>query len=122
MSEKSGIFGQTGEELAAAFLRRKGYKILVRNYRQKCGEIDIIATDGGTLVFVEVKTRKNTAFGSPFEAVTEKKQRQIGRVAQDYLGRNDLFNVPARFDVVSILVQGEQSPVIEHLSNAFDLQ
>ena len=121
LSERSGILGQTGEELAAVFLQRQGYKILVRNYRQKCGEIDIIAKDGSTLVFVEVKTRKNAAFGTPFEAVTEKKQRQIGRVAQEYLGRNDLFNTPARFDVVSILMQGDKPPVIEHLSNAFDL-
>jgi putative endonuclease len=121
LSEKRVTFGQAGEDLAAAFLKRKGYKILVRNYRQKFGEIDIIASSEGTLVFVEVKTRKNTAFGTPFEAVTEKKQRQIGRVAQDYLGKNDLFDKPARFDVVSVLICGDNPPVIEHLPNAFDL-
>jgi putative endonuclease len=120
LSDKRGRLGQTGEELAVAFLQKAGYKILLRNYRQKCGEIDIIAEDRGTLVFVEVKTRTNTSFGSPFAAVTEKKQRQIGRVAQDYLCRNSLFNRPARFDVISILM--DEPPVIELLSNAFDLQ
>ncbi|MDR3628779.1 MAG: YraN family protein [Desulfocapsaceae bacterium] len=121
MTERSGRFGRSGEEIAAAYLQREGYRILQRNYRQKCGEIDIIASDRGTLVFVEVKTRKDAAFGTPFEAVTRKKQRQIGRVAQEYLGRNNLFNTPARFDVVSILMRGDEPPVIELLANAFDL-
>ena len=122
MSEKRGIVCRTGEELAAVFLQRKGYSILVRNYRQKCGEIDIIAEERGTLVFVEVKTRNNTAYGHPFAAVTEKKQRQIGRVAQDYLARHKLFDRPARFDVVSILMDGDRPPMIELLPNAFDLR
>lgn len=122
MSKKRGLLGQTGEELAAAYLQRAGYKILVRNYRQKCGEIDIIANDKGTLVFVEVKTRNNMSFGSPFSAVTEKKQRQIGRVAQDYLSRHNLFDRAARFDVISILMDRDQPPVIELLPNAFDLR
>ena len=122
MSEKRGILGQAGEELATAYLEKAGYKILIRNYRQKCGEIDIIAEDRGTLVFVEVKTRKSTSFGIPFAAVTEKKQRQIGRVAQVYLSSNNLFNHPARFDVISILMDEDRPPVIELLPNAFDLR
>jgi putative endonuclease len=121
LSEKRGLLGQIGEEMAAAFLKRAGYKILVRNYRQKCGEIDIIAEENGTLVFVEVKTRNNMSFGPPFAAVTEKKQRQISRVAQDYLARHKLFDRPARFDVVSILMDRDRPPVIELLPNAFDL-
>jgi putative endonuclease len=121
LSEKRGILGRTGEDLAAAFLQKAGYTILIRNYRQKCGEIDIIAEEKGTLVFVEVKTRNNMTFGSPFAAITEKKQRQIGRVAQDYLTRHKLFNRPARFDVVSVLMDKDRPPVIELLSNAFDL-
>ncbi len=122
MSEKRGILGQAGEELATAYLEKAGYKILIRNYRQKCGEIDIIAEDRGTLVFVEVKTRKSTSFGIPFAAVTEKKQRQIGRVAQVYLSSNNLFNHPARFDVISILMDEDRPPVIELLPNAFDIR
>jgi putative endonuclease len=122
LSEKRGLLGQAGEELATAFLQRAGYTILIRNYRQKCGEIDIIADHRGTLVFVEVKTRNDMSYGSPFAAVTEKKQRQIGRVAQDYLSRNKLFDRPARFDVVSILINRDRPPVIELLPNAFDLR
>ncbi len=122
MSEKRGAIGRIGEDLAAGHLEKAGFKILVRNYRQKIGEIDIIAEDRGTLVFVEVKTRKNLSFGPPFAAVTEKKQKQIGRVAQDYLCRNRLFNRPARFDVVSVLLQEDREPVIEVVQNAFDLR
>jgi putative endonuclease len=121
LSEKRGILGRIGEDLAAAFLQRAGYTILIRNYRQKCGEIDIIAEDRGTLVFIEVKTRNNMSYGPPFAAITEKKQRQIGRVAQDYLARHRLFDRPARFDVVSILMDKGQAPLIELLPNAFDL-
>lgn len=121
MSKKQGGLGRIGENLAADYLQETGYKILVRNYRQKCGEIDIIAQDRNTLVFIEVKTRKTLSFGSPFAAVTEKKQKQIGRVAQDFLCRNDLFNRPARFDVISVLIKDGQKPKIDLLVNAFDL-
>ncbi len=121
MSEQRDILGRLGENLAAEYLQNAGYKILARNYRQKCGEIDIIAQDRDTLVFIEVKTRKTLSFGPPFAAVTEKKQKQIGRVAQDYLCRNDLYNRPARFDVVSILIKDGKEPDIELLANAFDL-
>ncbi len=122
MSERRGTLGRIGEDLAAAHLQKAGYKILARNYRQKCGEIDIIALDRGTLVFVEVKTRKSLSFGLPFEAVTEKKQKQIGRVAQDYLCRNNLFNRPARFDVVSVVIKEGQEPGIQLLVDAFELR
>ena len=121
MSDKRGALGRIGENLAAEYLQNAGYKILVRNYRQKCGEIDIIAQDCDTFVFIEVKTRKTLSFGPPFAAVTVKKQKQIGRVAQDYLCRNGLFNRPARFDVVSILLKDGHKPDIEVLTNAFDL-
>jgi putative endonuclease len=121
LSEKRGILGRTGEDLAAAFLQKAGYTILIRNYRQKCGEIDIIAEVKGTLVFVEVKTRNNMSYGPPFAAITAKKQRQIGRVAQDYLARHKLFDLPARFDVVSVMMCRDRPPEIELLPNAFDL-
>lgn len=121
MSEKREALGPIGEDLATGYLQKAGYKILTRNYRQKCGEIDIIAEDRGILAFIEVKTRKSLLYGHPFAAVTEKKQRQIGRVAQDYLCRNNLFNRPARFDVVSILLKKGRPPAIELLKNAFDL-
>ena len=121
MSEPRRTLGKIGEDLATAYLEKSGYKILVRNYRQKCGEIDIIAMDRQTIVFIEVKTRRTLVFGPPFAAVTEKKQRQIGKVAQDYLCRNDLFGRPARFDVISILLPDGREPEIELFENAFDL-
>jgi putative endonuclease len=122
LSDKRGTLGRIGEDLAAAYLQKAGYKILARNYRQKCGEIDIIAQDRGILVFIEVKTRTTLSFGPPFAAVTEKKQKQIGKVAQDYLCRNGLFNRPARFDVVSILIKDGRKPNIDLLVDAFDLR
>jgi len=98
-----------------------GFSILARNYRQKTGEIDIIARDGDCLVFVEVKTRKSLRFGQPFEAVTTKKQAQLSRVALDYLSRNKLLDQPARFDVISILLADDGKADIEHLPNCFEL-
>lgn len=113
--------GQKGENLAALFIRDKGYNIIVRNYRCKIGEIDIIAKDNDTLVFIEVKTRSNLAFGSPATAITAKKQRQISRTAQNYLASKHLFNTPARFDVISIILPAGGENQIELITNAFDL-
>ncbi|MCF8055362.1 MAG: YraN family protein [Desulfocapsa sp.] len=120
MSEPRIILGKHGEDLAADHLLGRGFEIIVRNYRQKTGEIDIIARDRECLVFVEVKTRKNTRFGQPFEAVTKKKQSQICRVALDYMNRNKLLNHPARFDVISILIDKNGKAAIEHLANCFE--
>ncbi len=120
MSEARITLGKHGEDLAADHLLGKGYDIIVRNYRQKTGEIDIIAHDGDCLVFVEVKTRKSTLFGQPFEAVTKKKQAQLGRVALDYMNRNKLLEKLARFDVISILINKDGKAAIEHLCNCFE--
>lgn len=120
MSDKRGDLGSRGEQLAADFLISLGYGILHRNYRRKFGEIDIIAKDGKTLVFAEVKTRSSSLFGAPAAAVTRKKQQQISRVAEDYLARNDLFHLAARFDVLSVIVDGKEVH-IDHIPNAFDL-
>lgn len=120
MSEARINLGKQGEELAASYLKNLGFSVLERNYRQKTGEIDIIARDGDCLVFVEVKTRKGLLFGQPFEAVTTKKQGQLSRVALDYLSRNKLLDQPARFDVVSILLPDNGKADIEHLANCFE--
>jgi len=119
--------GKAGEELALTFLQGRGYKILARNYRKPFGEVDIIADDGGTLVFVEVKTRVGTKFGPPFEAVTPRKQIQMSKVALEYIGRHDRTDRPARFDVVGILLAGsgisdDATPQVELLQDAFDLR
>ena len=91
----------------------------MRNYRDKFGEIDIIARDSDTYVFVEVKTRRSNHFGTPEEAVTTQKMRQVVRVAQSYLNKYELFDVPTRFDVIAILMSSG-NPQINHLVSAFD--
>jgi putative endonuclease len=126
MTRKSQSLGKTGEKLAESYLQTRGYTIIVHNYRLRLGEIDIIADDGGTLVFVEVKTRVGTRFGPPFESVTLHKQRQMSKVALEYIGRHGLADRKARFDVVGVLFPaGETSPSrppkIEVLKDAFNL-
>jgi putative endonuclease len=113
--------GSRGEELAAAFLERQGYRIVERNYRKRYGEIDIIAEDGGEIVFVEVKTRKSDRFGSPFEAVDARKQRKISRVATAYLENRNIRNRAARFDVVAVRPGSRGEPGIEVIRNAFEM-
>ena len=105
--------------MALKFLRRKKYTILETGFRQFRGEIDIIALDRKTLVFVEVKMRTGEAFGRPEESVTPAKQQQIRKVAQGYLLRHRLGDVNCRFDVVSIRSQDGSGYTIDHFENAF---
>ena len=107
--------GEPAESLAAAFLEREGLKILERNYRCRFGEIDIVARDGATLVFVEVRRRKSEAFGGPAESITAAKRTKIIRAARHYLARRRNAP-PCRFDAV--LIRGEP-PRIEWIKNAF---
>jgi putative endonuclease len=113
--------GQQGESLACQYLSRHGYRIVARNYRTKQGEIDIVAEAQGTLVFVEVKTRRGHQCGHPFEAVTPAKWRQISKAALQYLAETGREGHPARFDVVAVSFAGEAPPVFELVKNAFDL-
>ncbi len=111
--------GAQGEELAAQFLKKNGYRILERNYKTRIGELDIIASDGRTLVFVEVKTRESIAYGRPFEAVNYNKKRKIANVAMIYLKK--LKDIPpCRFDVVSIFIENGKSEC-ELIKDAFEL-
>ena len=112
--------GVRGEDMAVDFLKKKGYTILCRNYRCRSGEIDIVARKKKTLCFVEVKTRRTRNFGPPQEAVTQRKQYKIGRVAQDFLQRYSLENRPARFDVVAVDFSTGDA-LIELIENAFEL-
>ena len=125
MTLKKKELGAKGEEIAVRYLQSREYKILERNYRIRFGEIDIIAEQGENLVFIEVKTRADKYFGSPFESVTVRKQKQLSKVALEYMSKQDWHNRPARFDVVGIeLQEGEntfQNAAIELLQNAFDL-
>ncbi len=118
MAMKGKELGREGERLAALFLEKQGMVIIARNFRTRSGEIDLIARDKKDLVFVEVKTRSGTEFGSALEAVGPRKCRQIVRVAQAYLLQNDGFEQPARFDVIGILIG--DSVHIDHIKNAFD--
>ncbi len=113
--------GAYGEELAADFLMAKGYRIFERNFRCKVGEVDIVAKDGSTVIFVEVKTRRSLSFGVPQLAVTAFKQRQIMKAALTWLSKHKLHDAAARFDVVAITLRADSEPAIEHIRNAFDL-
>ena len=113
------ILGKLGEDLACAELERLGYAVLDRRYRTKFGEIDIVASEGGTTVFIEVKTRVGEQFGGGAEALTAWKQRRITQMAVDYLARHRLHDRPCRFDVVTIEMEGGQ-PRIQVYAHAFD--
>jgi putative endonuclease len=111
--------GQKGEKIAVEYLKKKKFKILSQGFRFKRGEIDIIAYDKDTLVFVEVKTRRNRNFGLPEESVTPKKQNQIKKVAQGFLLIHNLENTSCRFDVVSLTLDKKEAPFIYHIKDAF---
>jgi len=113
--------GDSGERQAVQFLKKQGYQIVKRNYKCPSGEVDIIARDGETLVFVEVKTRTGTAFGLPQEAVDRRKQKKLVNVAFHYIGR--LKEPPSmRFDIITVM-QGEEGDFrLEHFPDAFDME
>ncbi len=106
--------GARGEDSAQKYLQSKGYRILARNYRKSCGEIDLIALDGKTLVFAEVKARATEAFGGPLAAITTAKQNKIARTAQLYIKENSPKFDSIRFDTICLL-GGE----LTHIPNAF---
>ena len=106
--------GALGEDAACSYLTHKGYRLLARNFRKPCGEIDLIMSDGKTLVFVEVKKRASRAFGGPVAAVTAAKQHKIALTAQYFIKENAPKFDSIRFDVVCLL-PGET----EHIENAF---
>src|SRR5262245_10824150 len=119
MTQARIALGKAGEDLACTELTRRGYAVLARRYRTRYGEIDIVARDGPTIVFVEVKTRDGHDFGGGAEAVTPRKQRRLATMAMDFLARRRLDGHPCRFDVVTVdVTQG--TPVVEVYPNAFD--
>jgi putative endonuclease len=120
MTDARQELGKCGEDLAVAELERRGYAIIARRYRQRRGELDIIARDGATLVFVEVKAREDLRFGGGLEAITPQKRRRMAQLAIEYIARQHIAECPCRFDVVSIHFDAGQ-PVIELFQNAFDV-
>lgn len=116
--EKNDI-GKLGENLATTFLIQKGYSIITRNYRHGHGEIDIIAQIHSNIVFVEVKTRTSLEYGTPEEAITKTKQKQIRKVAESFVNDHVNNEVDYRIDVITVLLQKNKKPEINHYENAF---
>ena len=112
------LLGERGERAAARYLRRQGMRVLYRGYRTRWGEIDLIARDGDTLVFVEVKARRR---GVPAEAITPEKERRLTLAALHFLRKHRLLEERSRFDIVAIVWPDDRSaPRIEHIRNAFE--
>lgn len=118
MTDARQAFGRAGEALAVAALEARGYRILERRYRLRTGEVDIVARDGETIVFIEVKARHDRNFGDPSEAVTAQKQQRIVGLAREYLHQHRLDDAPCRFDVVTVLA-GPGAPEVEVIADAF---
>ena len=114
----TAALGSGGERAAADFLVARGYHILERNFRCRGGEVDLIALDGGTLVFVEVKVRRTLSRGAPIEAVTAVKQARVRRAAQEYLTFCGRVFTRIRFDVMSVMKTARNTD-ITHLKAAF---
>ena len=120
MSDPEKELGKAGEERAALYLKRQcGYRILQRNYRTRLGEIDIIARDCDTIVFVEVKTRRSLCYGYPAEAVAQHKQFKLKITAQSYMSRYRLWDVPCRFDVIEVMPGPGGALRLHHIRHAF---
>jgi len=119
MSFLRKLLGRSGEDLAAKHLGKLGYRLLERNYSTKQGEIDLIAVDNDTIVFVEVKTRTNDAYGAPELAVDLRKQGRMVKTALGYLRQKKLHQMACRFDVVTI--SGGKEPQVEVIRNAFEM-
>ena len=119
-NDNKQALGKEGERVAEQFLKKKGYKLVERNYRCAGGELDLILLDRRVVVFVEVKTRTGRGFGSPLEAVEFRKQQKMIRAAQYFLSAKGLHQRDARFDVVGVSWPGRE-PVVEHIENAFEL-
>lgn len=111
--------GRFGEDTASKYLEESGYTILDRNFKCKSGEIDIIARDGNYIVFVEVKTRSGSFYGTPGEAVNELKQHKIIKVSETYIMKRKLFNYDFRFDVIEIVIDKAKNASIKLIKDAF---
>ena len=118
--DRRQALGKLGEDLARAELQRRGYAIIARRYRTRCGEIDVIARHQGDIVFIEVKSREGSEFGGGAAAVTGWKQQRIARMATDFLARRGLVDSPCRFDVVTVdFVDGRHC--VEVYTHAFEV-
>ena len=111
--------GRAGEEYAAKYLQKRGFRIVERNFRCKLGELDIVARDGPFLVFTEVRSMTGKAFGSPQESITDKKKKKLRQVAQLYAKFRNVGDTPMRFDVVAITADSGGNVIkLDHIVNA----
>ncbi|MDK2855132.1 MAG: putative endonuclease [Bacillota bacterium] len=113
------VLGAEGEKMAVAYLATRGYRIRERNFRCRLGEIDVIAEEGGTLVFIEVKTRRSRRFGLPQEAVTPAKQARLRRLAEYYFLTHGGADRPCRFDVLGITIGPDGKARMDLIRGAF---
>lgn len=111
--------GKRGESAAARYLELRGYEILDRNWSCPAGEVDIVARDGDTVVFCEVKTRTNLEAGLPSEAVDNEKRSRYEKIAAWYLRDYEFVDVPVQFDIIALLVVNEDRALVRHYCNAF---
>jgi putative endonuclease len=111
--------GDAGEQIAVSYLERLGYRVAARNFRMRAGEIDIVAWDGDTLVFVEVKTKTQQKFGQPEEMVTRRKQLTLERVAMAYIQRHIGTGINVRFDVIAVQLASNRPVDVTHIPAAF---
>lgn len=114
--------GERGETLAWNFLRKRGYSFLEKNYRNRLGELDGVAEKEGTIVFLEVKTRRHHHFGLPEEAVDWKKRRKLVQLAQSFLQEKKMENRAARFDILSVTWDGVGEPEFSLFEDAFGME
>ena len=120
-ADDPGSLGRRGEVAACRYLRRHGYRILAQRFRTRIGEIDLVAEEGGEIVFVEVKTRRGDRCGTPEEAVDARKRRRLARLAQAFLQQRRLEDRPCRFDVIAVLWEAGRRPRVDHFRHAFTL-
>lgn len=120
MSAARQAFGQLGERVAERWLRRLGYRVVNRRYRNGHRDIDLVVERDGTIAFVEVKARAGDQFGGPVEAVNWKKQKELTLSALTWISRHGRSGEQYRFDVVGVLIAGE-SVRVRHIENAFSL-
>lgn len=111
--------GALGEQAAASFLENLGYRIIERNWRCRSGEMDLIASREDTLVFIEVRSRSSSNYGTPAESITARKITQVRQTAAVYLHMNGIRDIPIRFDMISVRLIDETAVVTEHIIEAF---
>lgn len=110
-------FGKVGEDLAEKYLVKKEYYILAKNYQSKFGGVDIIASDGKSIIFIEVKTRRDNQSGTSLDAITKGKINNMVKSSQFYLSQRNLHGQHYRFDAVEVIIKQDEKPIINHLLN-----